>query len=155
LLTAGYLIAKCRLSACKARVNLFVFLCRGHPAQHLCIIKQTTNKTNKMKTFFFTILATIFFGVAAQAQTKSAALSLDNAIEVNFGKGTAVSAKTANNYTQIIKANNNKTFNVATEASFAAPYLTNIPVPASKILDQVIKSNTPCYFGNTFSISVF
>lgn len=111
-----------------------------------------------MKKVLFTIIATIFFGIAAQAQTKSAAsfeLSLDNAIEVNFGKGTAVSAKTAHNYTQIIKSNSDKSFNVAAEVSYAVSYITNEQVPVTKILDVIVRSNAPGYIGNSYSISVF
>ena len=111
-----------------------------------------------MKQVIFTIIATMFLGLAADAQTKSAAysnLSLENAFEVNFTKGTALTAKAANVYTQSIKTNSDKSFNVAAENTNFSFYTTNIEVPATKIIETIINSNTCGYIGNSYSISVF
>ena len=111
-----------------------------------------------MKKVFFTIIATLFLAVAANAQTKSAAsssLSLENAFEVNFTQGTALSSKAANAYSQTIKTNADKSFGIAAEINSVALYTTNIAVPATKIIDIVIKSNAAGYIGNSYSISVF
>jgi hypothetical protein len=110
-----------------------------------------------MKKVIFTIIATIFLGVAADAQTKSAYsnLSLKHAIEVNFTAGTALSAKAAQAYTQTINTNSDKSFSIVTEINSAPLYTINIAVPVTRIIDTLIKSNAAGYIENSYSISVF
>lgn len=111
-----------------------------------------------MKKVFFTIIATIFLGVAADAQTKSVVtldLSLEDAVTMNFTHGTAISAKVADTYTQAIKTNTDRSFNVSGETFAVSLYTTNIQVPVTKIIESITKSYAAGYIGNSYSISVF
>lgn len=76
-----------------------------------------------MKKFIFTIAAALLFGTYAKAQghVGGASLSLGNAVEVNFGKGVAISYKTAAEYSRTVKAKTEKGLQTAaTSGTLAA-----------------------------------
>lgn len=72
-----------------------------------------------MKKAIFTLAAAVLFGMSAKAQGRvgGSRLSLGNAVEVNFGKGVAISGKTAAQYSRTVKAKTEKGMNVTTEAA--------------------------------------